>query len=225
MENMNKEKTILIFKRNGDNRIYKVNGTFDILEKSFIPTFKKTNNGVSKYPEFYDVKIQYKESENDEYHELTSETLKYKNYWDWKVIYLGGVMTTPNEILQHVIAGIIQGNKNIEVISMNEDIKQMIDEYRNDAIKINHDGKEGKIEKIPNVVLHDDMYLVYELLLVTDKSIYYVCDDLTIVLDINDHTLVTDSSFGCDSLFDTLEKIIDGKAKVLYLEKIEDFEY
>ena len=69
------------------------------------------------------------------------------------------------------------------------------------------------------------MYLVYELLLVTDKSIYYACDDLTIVLDINDHTLVTDSSFGCDSLFDTLEKIIDGKAKVLYLEKIEDFEY
>ena len=75
MKNISKEKTILIFKRNKDNRIYKVIGDFDILTKTFIPIYKKTQSTISKYPEFNRVNIYYKESEDDEYHEFTSETL------------------------------------------------------------------------------------------------------------------------------------------------------
>lgn len=233
MKNISKEKTILIFKRNKDNRIYKVIGDFDILTKTFIPIYKKTQSTISKYPEFNRVNIYYKESEDDEYHEFTSETLKQdskdnqnnQRYWDWKIAHFGGIQTTSIEILEIVLANIIQGNENIEVISMNEEIKEMVDEYKNDAIEIKLEEKDGKIEKIPNIILHNDMYLVYELLLVTGKYIYYAYDDLTLVLDIKDRTLISDNSFACDGLFETLENISNGEEKALYLEKIDDFEY
>ena len=226
MKNISKEKTILIFKRKEDDRIYKVIGDFDILTKTFIPIYKKTQSTISKYPEFNRVNIYYKENENDEYHEFTSETLKQdskdnqnnQRYWNWKIAHFGGIETTSIEILEIVLANIIQGNKNIEVISMNE-------EYKNDTIEIKLDEKDGKIEKIPNIILHNDMYLVYELLLVTDKYIYYAYDDLTLVLDIKDRTLISDNSFACDGLLETLENIRSGEEKALYLEKIEDFEY
>ena len=118
MKNISKEKTILIFKRKEDDRIYKVIGDFDILTKTFIPIYKKTQSTISKYPEFNRVNIYYKENENDEYHEFTSETLKQdskdnqnnQRYWDWKIAHFGGIQTTSIEILDIVLANIIQGN-------------------------------------------------------------------------------------------------------------------
>ena len=113
----------------------------------------------------------------------------------------------------------IQNSKEFEIYSLDNKLKNLINEYKNDvAVKV-YDSN------IPLRILHKDMYHLYKLDLVTDKYVYYSYDDLMIVLDAKDHSLLTDvSGFSENAFYESLQNIDNGTETKFFGENFnEDF--
>lgn len=119
---------------------------------------------------------------------------------------------TPTDMIEFLLAALIRGDESYTAIDLDDGLQQVINSYTAET----ETALTVKGRNIPKRMLTHDMYDLYQLLLVTDKYIYYGHDDSIIMLRTEDHTVVSDNCFAESGFLDSVENIKNGKEKLLY---------
>lgn len=109
------------------------------------------------------------------------------------------------DMIQDFLAKQIQYSKRYKKVYIDKGLQKMIDWYHSDIAIV------YKLLQIPKRVLSVDMYELYKLVLVTSEYIYYMYDDSCLMLDAENHEVVSDNSFASGGYFESVENIKNGK--------------
>lgn len=100
-------------------------------------------------------------------------------------------------------------------IYLNEELWRMVLEYHKEVVLIDD-------ISITKHILNSCYNGTYELLMVTSDNIYYINDDMTLMLTFPERNLVSDNYFAEVGYFESLENIQNGKEKLLWGELPEE---
>lgn len=89
------------------------------------------------------------------------------------------------------------------------ELQQLIDFYKIDKLIVNN-------HNIPKKILFGYDMNVYNLTVVTNKYIYYTYADITIMLDINDGSIISDNYFAEIGFFESKENVNNGDETLIY---------
>lgn len=107
---------------------------------------------------------------------------------------------------------IMQGNLYTKIY-LNEELWNLVLEYHEEVVLIDD-------ISIPKHILSCNG--IYELLMVTSDNIYYINDDMILMLTFPERNIVSDNYFAEIGYFESLENIQNGKEKLLWGELPEE---
>ena len=156
-----------------------------------------------KYPEFYDITVKKIVDGKEKDYTVTGETWAGRKY-------------VSRDVIESVIAAFIRNDDAVNILSLEDGLQKLVDEYKSD-VAINYLTKD-----IPKKILSVNMYSLYQLLMVTDKYIYYAHDDEFLMMDTENHGIISDNYFAEVGLNDSIEDVRSGAEMLMYGELPEE---
>lgn len=154
-----------------------------------------------------------------EFEELTAyrfENGEFKEYTPESVNWYGQVSTEEDMFLD-VLSAETRGDLAYEITFIEQGIKIIADHYKNDTLTVS-DGS-----KLPKHILGADGEL-YELSIATNKYLFYVQGDQSIMLSTDDRSVISDNYFAEVGWHDSMINVLTGKEQLLFGNVPEDFE-
>lgn len=188
-----------------NNETYNVYGEYDIETDKELDytTGEKPEFAEYKYPDFYDITIKKVIDGKEEDYVVTGETWAGRKY-------------VSRDVIESVIAASIRGDDSVAIISLEDGLQKLVNEYKSD-VAINYLAKD-----IPKKILSVNMYSLYQLLLVTDKYIYYAHDGEFLMMNAESHEIISDNYFAEVGLNDSIEDVRSGAEMLMYGELPEE---
>lgn len=115
-----------------------------------------------------------------------------------------------NDVLQRYICNQTDGFK---VLYVDPEVYDMAAVYKN-RTALRYKGRD-----IPYQIIDNDMQYVYELYLATSEYLYYICDDMFLMQDIETGTLISDNYFAEVGFSESEEAIEEGTEENLVFKK------
>ena len=188
-----------------NNETYNVYGEYDIETDKELDytTGEKPEFAEYKYPDFYDITIKKVIDGKEEDYVVTGETWAGRKY-------------VSRDVIESVIAASIRGDDSVAIISLEDGLQKLVNEYKSD-VAINYLAKD-----IHKKILSVNMYSLYQLLLVTDKYIYYAHDGEFLMMNAESHEIISDNYFAEVGLNDSIEDVRSGAEMLMYGELPEE---
>lgn len=122
------------------------------------------------------------------------------------------------DMIQDFIAKSMVNSLLYSTIFIESGLQDIVNQFNNaEAIVLTVDNLQ-----IPKAIMSHDLYNIYELALVTNDYIYYMCDDMTLMFTTDTHEIVSDNYFAEVGFFDSVENIKSGKENLLWGELPEE---
>lgn len=188
-----------------NNETYNVYGEYDIETDKELDytTGEKPEFAEYKYPDFYDITVKKVIDGKEEDYVVTGETWAGRKY-------------ISRDVIESVIAASIRGDDSVTIISLEDGLQKLVNEYKSD-VAISYLAKD-----IPKKILSVNMYSLYQLLLVTDKYIYYAHDGEFLMMNAESHEIISDNYFAEVGLNDSIEDVRSGAEMLMYGELPEE---
>lgn len=188
-----------------NNETYNVYGEYDIETDKELDytTGEKPEFAEYKYPDFYDITVKKVIDGKEEDYVVTGETWAGRKY-------------VSRDVIESVIAASIRGDDSVAIISLEDGLQKLVNEYKSN-VAINYLTKD-----IPKKILSVNMYSLYQLLLVTDKYIYYAHDGEFLMMNAESHEIISDNYFAEVGLNDSIEDVRSGAEMLMYGELPEE---
>jgi len=110
------------------------------------------------------------------------------------------------DMIQDFLSKQILHSKLYEAVYIEKGLQELIDWYHRDIATV------YQLIQIPKKILSNDMHNLYELELVTNEYIYYMYEDLCLMLNAENHEVVSDNYFASEGYFESIENIKNGKS-------------
>ena len=125
-----------------------------------------------------------------------------------------GTKYCAESMLEYLIAALIRKDSTFEVCDLNKELGAVVEWYHKpENIVFDCNGNP-----VPRLILGNDLYLSFELSLVTDKYIYYLRDDLALMLSTETHEIISDNYFADVGFWESVASIRkkDGNETLLW---------
>lgn len=170
------------------------NNVFDMFTEK--PTLIDFN-----YPEFDNLTATEVKDGVEKHYKPTGETWSGRKY-------------TEEDMICSFIAALTQGDESYTKVFLEKGLQEIVDTYlSDDAIALTYNGK-----KIPKRILTNNMFYMYQLMLVTDAFIYYGYEDMILMLNTETHNIVSDNYFAEVGFWDSVGDVKSGKEMLLFGE-------
>lgn len=194
---MAEKKLLATFEVEGD--------TFNIYGSYECDTTTDNNKNKYTYPEFYDLTAKQIINGKEVDYEPHGQTWTGRNYM-------------VEDMIQDFIAKSMVNSLLYSTIFIESGLQDIVNQFNNaEAIVLTVDNLQ-----IPKAIMSHDLYNIYELALVTNDYIYFMCDDMTLMFTTDTHEIVSDNYFAEVGFFDSVENIKSGKENLLWGELPEE---
>lgn len=117
-----------------------------------------------------------------------------------------------NDMVNSFITRLIRNDTSCMELFLEAQLKSMVEVYMEDKnTALTYNGV-----KIPKYILGNPTYELFELQLVTSDFIYYMTSDEMLMLNLNDHSLVSDNCFAEIGYSDSIDNIRSGKETLIW---------
>lgn len=116
------------------------------------------------------------------------------------------------DVIESFIAALIRGDETYTKIFVDEGLQEVVEYYTKEI------AATAKGKAIPARIFDSGLIYSYQLLMVTDTFIYYYNDDSFIMLNTEDHSMVSDNYFAEVGYNDSVENIRDGNETLIWGE-------
>lgn len=150
-----------------------------------------------------------KEYEMLEFEDLKMTSIEDSVEKDYNPNYVSfiGHRWDEEDCIVSIIDALTRGDDSWEILSINEEIERVVQQYLKDSF-------EYKDRKIPVRVSKGQ--LVLELLLATDRFLYYCLEDIILMVDASDGKIVSDNYFAETGYWDSLANVRKGKEILIW---------
>ncbi len=179
-----------------EEKHYIIYGTY-VIEKGTCYNLDGSR-GFHWYPEFYDLTAKYVEDGMETNFEPEGVSWNGHEY-------------NVADMIQDFLAKQIQHSTLYTTFYLEEGLQNLVDSYHQDIVITVND------LDIPKRILSNDMYNLFELELVTSEYIYYVCEDIYLMLSTDSHRVVSDNYFAEVGLCQSVQNIVAGRNEEILL--------
>lgn len=172
-----------------EEKKYTVYGEYELKQGTFFD--EENNRGTYEYPEFCSLSAKVTEDGNE---------LDYNP----EGVSWSGRKYTVADMIQDFLSKQMMYSKLYKAVYVEEGLQELIDWYHFDVAGV------FNLLQIPKRILSNDCYDLFELQLVTSKYIYYMCNESCLMLNLADHSVLSDNSFACDGYMTSVENIRSG---------------
>lgn len=158
---------------------------------------KIVDENESKYPEINDIIVNEKISKTETEFIISGAAWNGRKYDNYDIVTSSISSYLREDVSSYIVSEVC------------DELQQLIDFYKIDKLIIND-------RDIPKKILFGYDMHVYELTVVTNKYIYYTYDDMIVMLDINDGSVISDNYFAEVGFFDSKENVDNGDEKLIY---------
>ena len=194
------KKLLATFYMEEINDTFNIYGSYEIETVEEIDLQATGNNKIKiKHPEFYNIRITKLVNEKEE------DYLPSGSSWT-------GRKYDALDVLNSFIAALIRGDEAYTKIFVDEGLQEVVEYYTTES------AVTAKGKTIPARIFDSSLIYSYQLLMVTDTFIYYCDDDSIIMLNTEDHTIVSDNYFAEVGYNDSVENIRGGSETLIWGE-------
>lgn len=197
---MGKAELLAAFEVDGNK--YNIYGRFDIEESSEFDISSTLMKKIKfNHPEFYDITAKKVTDGVEEDYTPTGETWLGRKY-------------VPADMIQFLVSALTRGDNNYKSFYLNKKLQDVVKEYTN------YEMIATTVNNIPvnKRVLSNNMYDLYQLMLVTNTYAYYVKDDAILMISIEDHSIVSDNYFAEVGYWDSIQNIDNNTETLIWGE-------
>lgn len=179
-----------------EEKCYIIYGTY-VIEKGTCCNLDGSR-GFYGYPEFYDLIAKHVEDgiETD---------------FEPEGVSCNGHKYDVADMIQDFLAKQIQHSTLYTAVYLEEGLQNLVDSYHKDIVITVND------LDIPKRILSNDMYNLFELELVTSEYIYYVCENICLMLSTDSHRVVSDNYFAEVGFHQSVQNIVAGRNEEILL--------
>ena len=197
---MEKGKLLATFNVVKLNETFKVYGAYEIaIDEEFDLQAAGNNRIMIKRPEFDNIKVTKLVNGKEEDYMPAGCTWTGREY-------------NALDVIESFVAALIRGDETYTKIFVDEGLQEVVEYYTTEIAAT----AKGKF--IPARIFDGSLIYQYRLLMVTDAFIYYYNDDSFIMLNTEDHSIVSDNYFAEVGYNDSVENIRDGSETLIWGE-------